>query len=32
MDINDILMIQTDGAVFDSKEDDKTIVMITRKA
>ena len=30
--INDILILQTDGAVYNSEEDDKTIVMITRKS
>lgn len=30
LNYGDVLMIQTDGAVFENEDDDKTIVMITR--
>jgi hypothetical protein len=30
LDYNDMLIIQTDGVVFENEEDDKTIVMISR--
>lgn len=30
--VDDMLILQTDGAVYNSEEDDKTIVMITRKS